>query len=84
MRKLRAILRWLRRVFWGWLTPPAETRSLPSIDPREFSDLLRGGRKKDLETLARKLSEHAGPSNAKRPATPTGQSANSKGPGMAK
>jgi hypothetical protein len=28
-----------------------------SVDPEEFSQLLRSGRKKDLETLARKLSE---------------------------
>jgi hypothetical protein len=85
MRSLRVIFRLLRRASRRWLTPPPETRSLPSIDPREFSDLLRAGRKKDLETLARRLSEHAAPSNAKRPARPSGQSAsNSKGPGMAK
>jgi hypothetical protein len=30
--------------------------SIASIDPEEFSCLLRSGRKKDLETLARKLS----------------------------
>jgi hypothetical protein len=85
MRNLRAILRLLRRALRRWLTQPSETRSLPSIDPREFSDLLRGGGKKDLETLARRLSEHAAPSNAKRPARPIGQDAsNSNGPGMAK
>jgi hypothetical protein len=66
------------------LTSPSETRSLPSIDPGEFSDLLRGG-KKDLETLARRLSEHAAPSSAKRPARPMRQDAsNSKGRGIAK
>jgi hypothetical protein len=85
MRNLRVILRWLRRSLRRRLTPPSETRRLASIDPQEFSDLLRGGRKKDLETLARRLSEHAAPSSVKRPARPTGQSAsNSKGPGVAK
>jgi len=85
MRNLRVILRLLRRAVRRWSTPPSETRSLSSIDPREFSDLLRGGSKKDLETLARRLSEHAAPSNAKRPAKPTVQRAsNSNGPGTAK
>jgi len=31
--------------------------SIASIDPEEFSCLLRSGRKKDMETLARKLSD---------------------------
>jgi hypothetical protein len=85
MRNLRVIFRSLRRALRRWLTPPSETRSLSSIDPREFADLLSGGQKKDLETLARRLSEHAAPSNAKRPARPSGQgAANSKGPGIAK
>jgi hypothetical protein len=85
MRNLRVILRLLRRALRRWSTPPPETRTLSSIDPREFSDLLRGGRKKDLETLARRLSEHAAPSNAKRPARPIGRDAsNSKGPGLTK
>jgi hypothetical protein len=85
MRNPRVIVRLLRRALRRWLTPPSETRSLSSIDPREFSDLLSGGRKKDLETLARRLSEHAAPSNAKRPARQTGQGASkSKGPGVTK
>jgi hypothetical protein len=85
MRNLHVILRLLRRALRRWLTPPFETRSLPSIDPRKFSDLLCAGGNKDLETLARRLSEHAGPSNAKRPTRPIGQDAsNSKGPGMAR
>jgi hypothetical protein len=85
MRNPRVILRLLRRALRRWLTPPSETRSLSSIDPREFSDLLSGGRKTDLETLARRLSEHAAPSSAKRPAGQTGQGASkSKGPGVTK
>jgi hypothetical protein len=85
MRNLRVILRSLRRVWRRWLTPPSETRSLSSIDPKEFSDLLSGGQKKDLETLARRLSEHAAPSNAKRAARQAGQGASkSKGPGVTK
>jgi hypothetical protein len=85
MRNLRVILRSLRRALRRWLTPPPETRSLSSIDPREFSDLLSGGRKTDLETLARRLSEHAAPSNAKRQTRQAGQGASkSKGPGVTK
>ena len=85
MSSLRVILRWLRRGLRRWSMPSSETRALASIDPREFSDLLRSGGKKDLETLARKLSEHAAPSNAKRPAKPTGVGApSSKGRGVAK
>jgi hypothetical protein len=85
MRNLRVIFRWLRRSLRRRLTPPSETRRLASIDPQEFSDLLRGGRKKDLEMLARRLSEHAAPPKVKRPARPTGQSAsNSNGSGVAK
>jgi membrane fusion protein, multidrug efflux system len=85
MRNLRVILRSLRRALRRWLTPPSETRSLSSIDPREFSDLLSGGQKKDLETLARRLSEHAAPSNARRPTRQTGHGASrSKGPGVTK
>jgi hypothetical protein len=29
----------------------------PSIDPDEFSKLIRSGRKQDLETLAKRLSD---------------------------
>ena len=84
MRNPRVILRFLRRALRRWLTAPCETHALPSIDPREFSDLLRGG-KKDLETLARKLSEHSTPSNVKRPASQIVKRApNSKGRGITK
>jgi hypothetical protein len=58
---------------------------LSSIDPREFSDLLVSGRKKDLQTLADRLSEHARASQGKVSAKPSGRHAsNSKGPGIAK
>jgi len=58
---------------------------LSSIDPREFSDLLLSGRKRDLKTLADRLSEHARASQGKVPAKPSAPNAsNSKGSGMAK
>jgi uncharacterized protein YjiS (DUF1127 family) len=84
MRKPSAILGVLRRAFRRWLEQPAETRALSSIDPREFSDLLRGRRKNDLQTLARKLSEHAAASNARRADGAPGQSVSSRGPGLEK
>jgi hypothetical protein len=50
LTKLRQSLHWRRK--------PREAFLLSSIDPDEFSDLLRSGRKQDLESLAKKLSEH--------------------------
>jgi hypothetical protein len=48
---LRRSLRWSRKL-------RQEAFFLPLINPDEFFSLLRSGRKQDLETLARKLSEH--------------------------
>ena len=46
------------RTFEGLtLTPHYTFADAPAIDPDEFSKLLRSGRKQDLETLARRLSE---------------------------
>jgi hypothetical protein len=39
--------------------PSSETRALSSIEPQEFTELLRSGRAADLKTLAKRLSEHA-------------------------
>jgi hypothetical protein len=65
--------------------PPPETRAISSIDTREFSDLLRSGRKNDLETLARRLSEHTARSRKAAQRDPAKRGASSsKGPGVTK
>jgi len=57
MRGVRTIFRYLR-VFWErWTHVSPDAPDAPAIDPDEFSELLRSGRKQDLETLARRLSE---------------------------
>jgi hypothetical protein len=85
MRKPRVFFRLMRRAWRRWLMPPSETRAISSIDPREFSDLLLSGRKRDLKTLADRLSEHARASQGKVPAKPLHQhGSNSKGSGIAK
>ena len=38
--------------------------SIAVFDPKEFSELISSGRKRDLETLAKRLSEHHGRSPA--------------------
>ena len=83
MRKPRVFFRWMRRAWRRWSTPPSETRAISSIDTREFSDLLRSGRKKDLETLARRLSQHTAQpkEGARRDPSARGVSS-SKGPGV--
>jgi hypothetical protein len=50
-------LSWLNRWQQWKLRKSRSADSIASIDPEEFSCLLRSGRKKDLETLARKLSD---------------------------
>jgi hypothetical protein len=55
IRKLRIVLRFLRRYCrLGKAERPAHP--IPSIDPEEFSNLLRSGCKKDLKVLAEKMS----------------------------
>jgi len=46
------------RMFWQrWTDVSPDTPDAPAIDPDEFSKLLRSGCRKDLETLAKRLSE---------------------------
>jgi hypothetical protein len=85
MRDLRVVLRFIRKLARRWLRPSPETHSISLIDSKEFSDLLGSGRKKDLETLAKRLSDHHQGSRAKVAVKPTGQGASSsKGTGVAK
>jgi hypothetical protein len=50
-------LAWLDR-WQQWKLRKSPSRDpISSIDPEEFSCLLRSGRKKDMETLAKKLSD---------------------------
>jgi hypothetical protein len=58
MRNLRVIFRLMRRAWRRWSKPSPETSLLSSIDPREFSDLLLSGLKRDLKTLADRLTIH--------------------------
>jgi hypothetical protein len=57
IRKLRIMLHLLRRRWRLREKQPPPAHPITSIDPREFSDLLRSGRKQDLKTLAKKLSD---------------------------
>jgi hypothetical protein len=54
--KLKIMLQFLRRHWRLRETQPPALHPIPSIDPEEFSNLLRSGCKKDLQTLAKKLS----------------------------
>jgi hypothetical protein len=60
MRDLRVIWRWMRKLANRWLRPAAPVHSISVFDPAEFSELISSGRKKDLEILAKRLSEHHG------------------------
>jgi hypothetical protein len=64
MRPLRAIWRLMRRRAHRWLRPAPPTHSIAVFDPNEFSELISSGRKKDMATLAERLSEHHGRSPA--------------------
>jgi hypothetical protein len=56
MRKLRIVLRYLS-LFWRHRNKHRPTEyPTPSVDSEEFSNLLRSGRKEDMETLAKRLS----------------------------
>ncbi len=67
MRDLRVIWRLMRKLSNRWLRPAAPIHSISVFDPAEFSELISSGRKKDLETLAKRLSEHheRSPANTK-------------------
>ncbi len=60
MRDLRVIWRWMRKRAHRWLRPAPPVHSISVFDPAAFSELISSGRKKDLETLAKRLSEHHG------------------------
>jgi hypothetical protein len=66
MRDLRVIWRLMRKLSNRWLKPAPSSHSIAVFDPKEFSELISSGRKKDLETLARRLSEHHGRSPANK------------------
>ena len=55
MRGLGVVFRFLRKFWRRWSEPSPDSMSL--LDPAEFSKLLRSGRKEDLKTLAKRLSE---------------------------
>jgi hypothetical protein len=67
MRDLRVIWRLMRKLANRWLKSAPPSHSIAVFDPEEFSDLIRSGRKQDLEILARRLSEHHGKSPASAP-----------------
>jgi hypothetical protein len=64
MRPVRVIWRLMRRRAHRWLKPAPPAHSIAVFDPSEFSELISSGRKQDLETLAKRLSEHHGRSPA--------------------
>ena len=60
MRDLRVIWRLLRKLANRWLRPAPPVHSISVFDPAAFSELISSGRKQDLQTLAKRLSEHHG------------------------
>jgi hypothetical protein len=79
MRQLRVIWRLLRKRANRWLRPAAPVHSISVFDPAEFSELISSGRKQDLETLAKRLSEHHGKPGIKATSKRTGQGAANRG-----
>ena len=75
MRHLRAIRRLMRRRVNRWLRPAPPVHSIAVFDPAEFSELISSGRKQDLQTLARRLSEHHGKPATKAAPRGSGQGA---------
>lgn len=57
MRGLGVVFRFLRKFWRRWSEPSPDSDSMSLSDPTEFSKLLRSGRKEDLKTLAKRLSE---------------------------
>jgi len=60
MQDLRVIWRLMRKLSNRWLKPTPPSHSIAVFDPKEFSELISSGRTQDLETLAKRLSEHHG------------------------
>jgi hypothetical protein len=75
MRDLRVIWRLLRKLANRWLRPAPPVHSISVFDPAEFSELISSGRKQDLQTLARRLSEHHGRPATKAASRSSGQGA---------
>jgi hypothetical protein len=75
MRDLRVIWRWLRKRANRWLRPAPPVHSISVFDPAAFSELISSGRKQDLQTLAKRLSEHHGKPAAKAALGGSGQGA---------
>jgi len=73
MRDLRVIWRWMRKLARRWLRPAPPVHSISVFDPATFSELISSGRKKDLETLAKRLSEHHGKPGTKVASRSSGQ-----------
>ena len=75
MRDVRVIWRLLRKLAHRWLRPAPPVHSISVFDPAEFSELISSGRKQDLQTLARRLSEHHGKPATKAALKGSGQGA---------
>jgi hypothetical protein len=75
MRDLRVIWRWMRKLAHRWLRPAPPVHSISVFDPAAFSELISSGRKKDLETLAKRLTEHHGRPQTKAASRSPGQRA---------
>lgn len=74
MRDLRVIWRLLRKLANRRLRPAPPVHSISVFDPAAFSELISSGRKQDLETLAKRLSEHHG-----KPATKVASRSSGRG-----
>jgi hypothetical protein len=79
MRDLRVIWRLMWKRANRWLTPAAPVHSISVFDPAAFSELISSGRKKDLETLAKRLSKHPGKPGIKVASGRSGQGATTPG-----
>ncbi len=79
MRDLRVIWRLMRKRANRWLRPAAPVHSISVFDPAAFSELISSGRKKDLETLAKRLSKHPGKPGIKVASGRSGQGATTPG-----
>jgi hypothetical protein len=64
--RLAAILRWFRS---SWQKLNAEQAFVCSVDPDEFTSLLKSGRKQDLDLLARKLGKRRNTPDSGTPST---------------
>ena len=75
MRDLRVVWRLLRKLANRWVRPAPPVHSISVFDPAAFSELISSGRKQDLQTLARRLSEHHGKPATRAASRGSGQGA---------